>query len=220
MELNILNALLTIPLRIEQQSGQYKLLSDHSRLLSIREGLYNRDFVTFYCHIETRHILATTNESPSILFMKRPLCTRLDCLRLSVQVTVKDKQAQQKKGHDVHTKQRHLQIGSSVLAKNFNSMPTWLPGIITACLSPLTYSIQLKDGRIWERYIDHIQQNDVSEEQNTVPEDVEPEDWSYSIPVQDECDTSKSDTITDTVPNRYPVQIRRAPQRLIEQTDI
>ena len=98
-------------------------------------------------------------------------------------------------------------------------MPTWLPGIITACLFP-TYSIQLKDGRIWKKHIDHIQQNDVSEEQNTVPEDVQPEDWSYSMPVEDECDTSQSDTTTDIVPNRYPVRAHRAPQSLIEQTDI
>ena len=62
-----------------------------------------------------------------MFFMKRPLCTCLDLLRPSVQVTVNDKQAQ-------HT-----------------------------------------------------------------------EDWSYSMPVQDECDTSQSDTTTDTVPNRYPV---------------
>ena len=93
-----------------------------------------------------------------MLFMKRPLCTHLDLLRPSIQVTVNNKQAQQKKDHDVHTKQQHLQIGSSVLAKNFNSMPTWLPGIITVCLSPLAYSIQLKDRRVWKRHIDHIQQ--------------------------------------------------------------
>ena len=143
-----------------------------------------------------------------MLFMKRPLHTCLDLLRPNVQVTVEYKQAQQKKDHDVHTKQRHVQIGSSVLAKNFNSMPTWLPGIVTACLSPLTYSIQLKDGRVWKRHIDHIQQNDESEKQNPVPEVVKPEDWLYSMPVQGECDVSQSDTTTDTVPNRYPVQLQ------------
>ena len=83
-----------------------------------------------------------------MLFMKRPLRTRLDLLRPSTQAMVEDKQAQQKKDHDVHYKQRHFQIGLSVLAKNFTSSPTWLPGIVRACLSPLTYSIQLNDGRI------------------------------------------------------------------------
>ena len=78
-----------------------------------------------------------------MLFMKRPLRTHLDLLRPSTQTMVEDKQAQQKKDRDVHTKQRHLQIRSSVLAKNFTSTPTWVTGIVTAYLSPLTYSIQL-----------------------------------------------------------------------------
>ena len=40
------------------------------------------------------------------------------------------------------------------------------------------------------------------------------------MPVQDECDASQSNTTTGTVPNQYPMRARRAPQRLIEQTDI
>ena len=40
---------------------------------------------------------ATTNESPSMLFMKRPLRTRLDLLRPNTQAMVEDKQAQQRK---------------------------------------------------------------------------------------------------------------------------
>ena len=59
-----------------------------------------------------------------------------------------------------------------------------------------------------------------SQKQNLVPEVVTPEDWLYSMPIQDECDVSQSDTTTNTVPNRYPVQTRQAFQRLIEQTDI
>ena len=63
---------------------------------------------------------ATTNESPSMLFMKRPLCTQLNLLRPNTQAMVEDKQAWQKKDHDVHTKQQYFQIGSSVLAKNLH----------------------------------------------------------------------------------------------------
>ena len=74
------------------------------------------------------------------------------------------------------------------MAKNFTSMPPWLPGIVTACLSLLTYSIQLNDGRVWKRHMDHIQETEEREKQSSISEGVESEleDWSYSIPVEDE----------------------------------
>ena len=55
-------------------------------------------------------------------------------------------------------------------------MPTWLPGIITPLLPPLNYYIQLKGRRVWEGHIDHIQQNEEIEKQNSMPwpEGVEP----------------------------------------------
>ena len=42
------------------------------------------------------------------------------------------------------------------MAKNFTSNPKWLPGVVIACLAPLTNLVQLHDGRIWRRHIVHI----------------------------------------------------------------
>ena len=110
------------------------------------------------------------------------------------------------------------------MVKNFTSMPPWLPGIVTARLSPLTYPTQLNDGRVWKRNIDHIQETEEREKQNSIPESVELEleDWSYSIPVDDKHCVFQPTAATDAseVPNRYPARNQRAPQRLIEQTDI
>ena len=66
---------------------------------SIQQGLC--DFLLSYRN--TSH--ATTREGPSMLFMKQPLRTHLDLLQPSTQTMVEDKQAQQKKNHDFHTKQ-------------------------------------------------------------------------------------------------------------------
>ena len=150
---------------------------------------------------------ATTNESPSMLFMKRPLRTRLDLLRPNTQAMVEDKQAQQKKDHDVHTKQRYFQIGSSVLAKNFTSSPTWLSGTVLACLSPLTYSIQLDDGRIWKRHIDHM----LKDGENRKHDEVAPtaDDWVYGMPFEDEpmVPVAEDRVVTNTeLPSRYPTR--------------
>ena len=71
----------------------------------------------------------TTNEMPSMLFLKRQLRTRLDMMRPDIQATVNDRQTRQKKYHDLHTKQRNLSIGSTVKARNFGSKVKWHYGV-------------------------------------------------------------------------------------------
>ena len=56
-----------------------------------------------------------------MLFLKQQLRTCLDLLRPNVQVTVENKQAQQKKNRDVHTEQSELSIATSLMIKNFMS---------------------------------------------------------------------------------------------------
>ena len=94
----------------------------------------------------TPHV--TTKETPSMLFLKRQLRTRLDLLRPDIQATVHDTQDQQKKYHDTRTKPRYLSIGTPVMAKNFTSNPKWWSGMVIAYVAPLTYLVQLQDGRI------------------------------------------------------------------------
>ena len=42
------------------------------------------------------------------------------------------------------------------MAKNFTSSPKWCSDKVIACVAPLTYLVQLQDGRIWRRHVDHI----------------------------------------------------------------
>ena len=163
------------------------------------------------------------------LFLKRQLRTRLDLLRLTVQVTVENKQAQQKQNHDVHTKQRDLFVGTPIIAKNFTSNPQWLPGVIIDRVAPLTYSIQLHNGRIWRRHIDHIivTSSEDQETQRSAPQSPHEEscdDWSdtYSdnINIMPPNDQAVTSPLTTEGGHRYPTRTRRPPQRLIEQTDL
>ena len=68
---------------------------------------------------------ATTGVSPAELFLKRPLRTRLDLLKPSVQEHVSNKQLEQKKHHDVRSKDRFFQVGQPVLVRNFRD-GAWL----------------------------------------------------------------------------------------------
>ena len=147
----------------------------------------------------------------------------------TVQVTVENKQARQKQNHDVHTKQRNLFVGTPIMGKNFTSNPQWLPGVTIDCIAPLTYSIQLHNGRIWRRHIDHIVMTS-SEDQETQrsapqsPREESCDDWSYTysdsidiIPPNNQAVTSQSTTEGG---HHYPTRNRVLPQRLIEQTDL
>ena len=75
---------------------------------------------------------ATTGETPSTLFFKREVRTRLDLLKPDVSARVLDKQAQQKETHDQHAKAREFMVGESVSAKNFRPGPDWLPVTLIA----------------------------------------------------------------------------------------
>ena len=66
---------------------------------------------------------ATTNCSPSSLFLQRELCTRLDLLRPSCADHITQKQAQQSLHHDSHARTREFSDGQGVWARNFRHGP-------------------------------------------------------------------------------------------------
>ena len=66
-------------------------------------------------------------------------------------------QFQQKQQHDIHARERTFTLNDDVFVKNFASAdPNWLPGKIVAVRGPVSYDIQLKDGKVLHRHIDHL----------------------------------------------------------------
>ena len=99
---------------------------------------------------------ATTGISPSSLFFGRPLRTRLDLLRPDVGGQVRDSQADQKDRHDRTSKPREFTVGQTVWVHNFRDGLCWISGMVADRLGPLTYLIQLPDGTLWHRHMDHV----------------------------------------------------------------
>ena len=66
----------------------------------------------------------TTALPPSVLFMGRSLRTRLDLLCPNLGATVVSNQASQKQQHDSHCKRHFLQVGQSVLVRDFHRSPS------------------------------------------------------------------------------------------------
>ena len=69
---------------------------------------------------------------------------------------IKFKHHHQKEQDDKTAKERELTIGTSVLVRNFPNDDSWLRGILKDKSGPLSFSIELDDGRIIRRHIDHI----------------------------------------------------------------
>jgi hypothetical protein len=42
------------------------------------------------------------------------------------------------------------------MARNFQAGAAWILGVIVQQLGPVTYLIEVSDGRLWKRHIDHV----------------------------------------------------------------
>ncbi|KAK2549295.1 hypothetical protein P5673_030286 [Acropora cervicornis] len=65
-------------------------------------------------------------------------------------------QCKQKAVHDYHAKERTLEEGQAVHAKNFRYKKTWLPGTLVEKTGPVLARIQLDDGTVIRRHQDHV----------------------------------------------------------------
>ena len=73
---------------------------------------------------------ATTNRTPSELFMGRTLRTRFDLLRPTRDRVVEGRQAQQKTDHNRWARSRELHVGQQVMARNLRQGVPWVAGVI------------------------------------------------------------------------------------------
>ena len=73
---------------------------------------------------------ATTNRTPSELFMGHVLRTRLDLLRPTCDRMVERRQAQQKTNHDRRARSIELHVGQQVMARNLRQGVPWVAGVI------------------------------------------------------------------------------------------
>ena len=99
---------------------------------------------------------STTGVPPAELLMGRRPRSTLDLMQPDVATRVQTNQERQKSGHDSHTKARTFAPGDKVFVHNFASGPTWIPGTIAEERGPLSFHIQLENGRVVRQHIDHV----------------------------------------------------------------
>ena len=99
---------------------------------------------------------STTGITPAELLLGRRPRSLLDLLRPSLSRHVRAQQEQQKRNRDQHTKPRTFSVGDSVYVCDLPSKDDWLPGTITHATGPLSFEVELSDGRTVRRHCDHL----------------------------------------------------------------
>ena len=99
---------------------------------------------------------SVTKVAPCMLFCKRDVRTKLHLLRGCLETEMAEKQMDQKIKYDQNTKERTLSPKEEVRIRNFLGDPMWIHGVVVSLQGPLSYRVQLSDGRIWRRYVEHL----------------------------------------------------------------
>ena len=90
--------------------------------------------------------------------MGRRFRTRWDLLHPEIRAKVERNQFHQKQGHDRSWLVRSFQVGQEVMAKNFRAGESWIPGIVVQKLGPVTYLVDVSEGRFWKRHVNHLKE--------------------------------------------------------------
>ena len=197
-------------------------------LRKMKEGTISDKLARFlFAYRTTPH--TTTGVSPAELMFSRRLQSRFDLMKPSLEAHVEHKQLQQKKAHDQHARDRMFSTGDQVYVRNFGPGHVWLPGTVTLVSGPLSYTVELTDGRIMRRHQDHLRQRldglpsasaSSTVRKNTATVDPVPDslelsapDLDYSTPTEPE-HPSPEQSLPQQPQRRYPTRERRAPDRL------
>uniref|UniRef100_A0AAY5K6G3 Integrase catalytic domain-containing protein n=1 Tax=Esox lucius TaxID=8010 RepID=A0AAY5K6G3_ESOLU len=98
----------------------------------------------------------TTGVSPAEMLMGRKPKSHLDLLHPDVGPRVIRSQEEQKGRRDQHAKERFFKPGDCVFVKNFAQGQPWLPGLISRQTGPVSFTVDLLDGRQIRRHQDHL----------------------------------------------------------------
>lgn len=127
---------------------------DGMKKFSTSEPLEKRISKFLFLYRLTPH--STTGIAPAELLLRRIPRSKFDLIKPDLLSSVRQKQEAQKKFHDTHSKERHFCVGDPVFVKEFPSGKTWTPGTVSAVKGPVSYCVELPDGRVMRRHVDHI----------------------------------------------------------------
>ena len=179
----------------------------------MKEGTVDEKLQKFLFHYRITP-QSTTLLPPCQLLMKRQLKSRLDLIFPDIQDRVQEKQGKQKLYHDQTSKSRMFNEGDNVFVRNFvpNAKIKWIQGRIVSVTGPLSYKIELTDGTVVRRHVDHIRQ--CYDQFKQAEEEIYEPEWD--IPLRPDTLVSSTPTANTNEKNTditrtYPSRTRKPP---------
>ena len=131
------------------QTFKQALRSMHQNSRPVKEKLAK--FLIAYRN--TPH--STTDVSPTQLFLGRPLRTRLDLVKPNLNRKMVNQQHQQsiRAANEKGRHRRQLEVGDSVMSRDYRGDLKWRAGLIVNKTGPLMYEVEVAPGIIWRRHI-------------------------------------------------------------------
>ena len=109
-------------------------------------------FLFLYCL--TPH--STTGSPPAQLLLGRLPWSKFDLVKPDLSDRVQQKQDVQRKFQNRLARECQFVVGDAVFIKDFPLGKTWIPGTVSAVKGPMSYRIDLTDGRVVRRHVDHV----------------------------------------------------------------
>ena len=151
---------------------------------------------------------ATTGVSPAELLFGRTLRTRLNLLRPDISTKVQDKQASQKQHHDKKSRDRHFQVGQSVLVENNKPEPKWVVGTVVEKLGDISYRVQVGN-QVWKRHVDQLLPTTITQANTDTNNDITDDLNAWLSTLNDSLASQQPEQES----RRYPPRLRRPPDR-------
>ena len=99
---------------------------------------------------------SSTSRSPAELMLGRPLRNRMDLLKPDFYHEVRSKQQEQvEHSQTAHSRNRSLEVGETVLVRDYRGAQRWREGEVNDRLGSKHYLIQVQE-QVWRRHIDQV----------------------------------------------------------------
>ena len=162
---------------------------------------------------------STTGVSPSELLLGKRPRTRLDLLR-PIAERVENEQFRQKVRHDATAKSRTFHIEDSVFVKNHSGIgQRWLPGKVVKKTGPVSYVVELQDGRQKRCHLDQLRSRETDDDMQDMSETVMDDSIPISLPTGSSARNVELSTTDATVSmehqhdSPHPAESSELPQR-------
>lgn len=159
----------------------------------------------------------TTNETPSMLFMKRELKTRLHNIKPNIKNHVITKQEEMCNRRNFHDRQ--FECGQSVIVRDYRGNQKWQQATIKQKTGPRSYRVETHEGSEWRRHTDQILDSTPDTKRSDLDNIIEP-NVSVEEPTKEQSSVKETITSTpaptqdDQTERRYPQRIRKAPRKM------